>query len=101
MVIRGTVRTRTKSCSSCSSCQNFVPFALSRRACARAQRVVVKSFFVILSSMTIPSFRSRDSVPLPGEAIRSVTHQVLAREAAALPRKLPEQEWRLVNLVNR
>jgi hypothetical protein len=27
---------------------------------------------------SIPSFRSRDSVPLPGEAIRSVTHQVLA-----------------------
>jgi hypothetical protein len=33
----------------------------------------------------IPSFRSRDSGPLPGEAIRSVTHQVLARAEAALP----------------
>jgi hypothetical protein len=33
----------------------------------------------------IPSFRSRDSGPLPGEAIRSVTHQVLAPDRRLFP----------------
>jgi hypothetical protein len=33
---------------------------------------------------SILPFRSRDSVSLPGEAIRSVTHQVLAQRSAAL-----------------
>jgi hypothetical protein len=33
---------------------------------------------------SIPSFRSRDSGPLPLEAIRSVTHQVLAQDQQLL-----------------